>query len=215
MKVSQAEFLDQYNKAERIHRENNKADGTKKGKESGESQFREVLDSYQSEDGLNETNAAYTNPKVRMDTVTMERLLQETEEIRGSVHQMIREFLDRQGKTEEQLKSAGEGEGELTVDEIAREEAEKLLGPGGALSPEAVSDRIVNFSIAVFGGDTGKVDVIRSAIDRGFDEAERMLGHLADVSKETYGLIQEKLDQWVNGPEEETGQDESQAGDNA
>jgi uncharacterized protein DUF5610 len=198
MKIDQAEFLNQYN-ANRINKENDKKEGVVKG-EDGESQFKQLMDSYIPEEAKDDNvNAAYRNPKFSMNTMVMERLMKETEEIQGSVHQMIRGLLDRQGITESQLKSGNIDD--IDVDKLAQEKAQELLGPGGALSPEAVSDRIVSFSIAVFGGDTSKIDIIRSSIDRGFDEAERMLGGLADVSKDTYQLIQDKLDKWVNDGE--------------
>jgi len=199
MKINQADILNQYN-TNRINQElnNNKStDGTG----DTQSQFKEMLDTYFQSTG-NEDNlqATYGNPKLNMDAMVMETLWQESDDIQGSINQLIQGLMDRQGITEAQLKS-GEVD-EVSVDELARQKAEELIGPGGALSPEAVSDRIVNFSIAAFGGDTGKIDTIRDAIDRGFDEAKRMLGgELADVSKETYDLIQEKLDNWVNGGE--------------
>jgi hypothetical protein len=209
MKVSQAEFLKQYDQASRLNQELNKTNDSQKGSETEGAkgtEFKELLDSYQSGEKAAQTQASYKHPGLQMDTVAMSRLLKETEDIQGSVHRLIRELIERQGLSEDQLKKGEDGEN-LSVDEIAQEEAKKLIGPGGPLSPEAVSDRIVNFSIAVFGGDTGKVDIIRGAIDRGFDEAERMLGSLADISKDTYGLIQEKLDDWVNG-EYEPGEEE-------
>lgn len=201
MKVSESNLMNQL-AAEQLKPKNDKTgktDITSQPEGEGAS-FNDLLE-------LNMTSAeevaiAYNNPKLAMDNAVIQQLMQETEEIGGKVHDLVRGLLDRQGLTAEQLEQLKEGK--VTVDEIAVEEAKKLIGPGGALSPEAVSDRIVNFSIAAFGGDTGKIDIIRGAIDRGFDEAERMLGGLQDISKETYKLIQEKLDDWVNGPEEES-----------
>ena len=194
MKVDQTDFLQQYNTA-KIQAEKTQNQSTNKMDDT-KAKFQEMLDSYQNGDGKEvDFSSAYKNPSLAMDTATVENLMQESKEIQGSVHQLIRGLLDRQGITIDMLKE-GEVE-EVTVDELAREKAAKLIGPGGELSPEKVSDRIVGFSIAVFGGDTSKVDVIRGAIGRGFDEAEKMMGGLADVSKETYDLIQDKLDKWV------------------
>jgi len=206
MKVNQADILNQYNAA-RLNNQINKnnttdnAGNTDKSKQTN-SGLQELMDSYKPEGNTKtgDTLSAYANPKFAMDIETVQKLMKETEEIQGSVHQMIRGLMERQGINEAQL-NGGQAEN-MTVDEAAREKAQELIGPGGELSPEKVSDRIVDFSIAVFGGDTSKIDIIRGAIDRGFDEAERMLGGLADVSKETYTLIQEKLDKWVEGGDE-------------
>lgn len=142
------------------------------------------------------TDATYSNPTYDINNLAIQQLMTEHEDIQDSVFELVKGLLERQGYTEEQLQS-GEVE-DVTVDELAQKKAAELVGPGGLLSPEKVSERIVQFSIAVVGGDKGKIDLIRSSIDRGFDEAEQLLGGLQDISKDTYKLIQEKLDAWMN-----------------
>jgi hypothetical protein len=157
-----------------------------------------------------ETDAVYTNPAFDVNSMAVQQLMNESDDIQGTVNQLITDLLKRQGYSEEQIK-AGDFD-DVSIDEIAREEAAKLIGPGGELSPEKVSDRIVNFAIGVFGGDKSKIDIIRDSIDRGFGEAEKILGELADVSKETYQLIQEKLDQWIEeGKEGEAGEESKES----
>lgn len=182
--------------------------------------FQELLDSVQLSGDVpgdlpdaDAIQAAYKNPKFTMDSLVVEQLMQEHGEIQDSVNQLIRDMMERQGISEKQLRQGDVAE--LTVDEAARQKAAEMIGPGGPLSPEAVSDRIVNFSIAAFGGDKSKIDIIRTSIDRGFNEAEKMLGSLADVSVETYDLIQEKLDNWVNpgSSGDESGESVESAGD--
>jgi hypothetical protein len=197
MKVNSTDMINQL-AADQLKR-TNKSDDAKKGNKP-DTPFNELLDSVQlsgNDPDAQGVQAAYQNPQMTMDSLVVDKLMQETEDIQGSVNQLIRSLLERQGITEEQLLS-GDVE-EMTVDEAARQKAAEMIGPGGPLSPEAVSDRIVTFAIGVFGGDQSKIDIIRSSIDRGFDEAENILGSLADVSVKTYDLIQEKLDDWVNG----------------
>jgi hypothetical protein len=146
-------------------------------------------------------DATYSyNANITMNSAAVDQLMKEGQDIRDSVRNLVQDMLERQGFTIEQLKR-GEIE-KIDVDEITQEKAKELIGPGGALSPENVSDRIVNFAIAGFGGDKSKIDIIRNAIDRGFAEAKRMLGgELAEVSQKTYELIQQKLDNWINDGE--------------
>ena len=101
-------------------------------------------------------------------------------------------MLKRQGKT---LKLV-EPDEFIEVDETARLEAQELIGPDGALGVEAVSQRIVDFAIAISGGDKSKLDTLKKAINQGFKEAEKILGELPDISKQTYDRIMEKLDNW-------------------
>ncbi len=201
MKVSESNLINQL-AAEQLKPKNDKSGNSgQTGETDGQGMsFNDLLDINMS--SAEEVAVAYNNPGLIMDNAVVQRLMQETEEIGSSVHDLVRGLLERQGLTVEQLEQMKDGK--VTVDEIAAEEAEKLIGPDGPLSPEAVSDRIVNFSIAAFGGDTGKIDIIRGAIDRGFDEAEQMLGGLQEISTETYELIQQKLDDWVNGNENTT-----------
>ena len=51
----------------------------------------------------------------------------------------------------------------------------------------------------LFRSDKSKADSLRAAIEQGFDEAEKILGELPEISKETYKLTMEKFDAWVNG----------------
>ena len=192
MKISQTNLLNQL-ATEQLNRKDNKIDKNRQGK-TGDDTALNFDDIFQAK--INSGEAFSYNHQVTLNSAAVNQLMQEGEDIRNSVRDLVRDFLERQGVTLDQLKS-GEIE-ELEVDEITQKRAQELIGPGGALSPENVSDRIVNFAIAGFGGDKSKIDIIRSAIDQGFSEAEHILGELADVSKQTYDLIQQKLDNWIN-----------------
>jgi hypothetical protein len=109
---------------------------------------------------------------------------------------LVKQLLERQGLTFEDLKDF---KGEIKVDEQARTEAAAAIADGGPLSAEAVSDRIVEFAKAVSGGDKSKLDTLRSSIDQGFAEAEKLLGgSLPEISHQTRDLINQKLDAWAN-----------------
>ena len=92
--------------------------------------------------------------------------------------------------------------GNYTVDELAKEQAQKSLEEGGYWSVEETSNRIVDFAKALTGGDPSKVEDMRSAIEQGFKEATKTWGKdLPDITKDTYNAIQTKLDQWASGEE--------------
>jgi hypothetical protein len=204
MKISQPDILSNLlnTNPDRFNKNKTEKNGGRDGQTAG------TGDLYES--NALDTDAVYTNPALDMNSMAVRHLMNESDDIQGTVNQLITDLLKRQGYSEEQIK-AGDFD-DVSIDEIAREEAAKLIGPGGELSPEKVSDRIVNFAIGVFGGDKSKIDIIRDSIDRGFGEAENILGELADVSKDTYQLIQEKLDQWMEeGKEGETGEESKES----
>lgn len=126
------------------------------------------------------------------DKSTVDKLKRDSEKAYAYLKRIVEDMLRRQGKTLNLL----EPDELVEVDEEARLEAQELIGPHGELGVEAVSQRIVDFAIALSGGDKSKLDTLRRAIDQGFKEAEKILGGLPDISKETYSRIMEKLEAW-------------------
>ena len=126
------------------------------------------------------------------DKATINKLKLDSQRANQQLIRIVEELLKRQGKTLNLLNP----EDVIEVDEQARAEAAALIGPDGDLGVEAVSQRIVDFAIAISGGDKSKLETLRGAIDKGFKEAEKILGGLPDISKETYKAVMEKLDAW-------------------
>ena len=127
------------------------------------------------------------------DKNTILKLKRQSEENQASLIRLVEEMLRRQGKT---LNLLNPGE-IVEVDEQARLEAKELIGPDGPLGAEAVSQRLVDFAIALSGGDKSKAETLRAGIEKGFKEAEKILGELPEISKETYKLTMEKFDAWA------------------
>ena len=136
-----------------------------------------------------EKKVTYDRPKV--DHAAIEKLHQETERAYNYLKQIVAQLLERQGLTYRDWSQVG-------IDEEACAEASALISEGGELSPEKVSDRIVEFAKAISGGDKSKIDTFRDAIEKGFAEAARVLGgELPEVSQKTYDLVMQKLDTWA------------------
>ncbi|UNC91724.1 hypothetical protein [Candidatus Contubernalis alkaliaceticus] len=133
----------------------------------------------------------------RVDTYGKDiaRLKKKSEETYQTLRMIVSQLLERQGYTLEQLK--GNSIESFEVDETARAEAAQLIADDGPLGPEAVSSRIVDFAIAISGGDTSKLDKLKGAIDKAFKLVEEQLGSLPEVSLRTYDMIMEKLDSWA------------------
>ncbi len=137
----------------------------------------------------------YNKPKSQVDEKTIQRLKEESDRTYSNLREMVKELLERQGMT---FKDIDNPEAVVKVDEEARLEAQSMISDGGPLSPEVVSDRIIEFAKAISGGDKEKFETIKSAIDEGFKEAERILGgELPEISQKTYEMVMEKLDRWA------------------
>lgn len=131
------------------------------------------------------------------DHVDISVLKEEAEKAHAHLRQIVEDLLRRQGIEVDKLKDLKPEE--IKVDQQARDEAKQMIAPGGPLSAEAVSDRIVDFAKSISGGDKEKLALLRDAIEEGFQQAKEMMGgELPDISNKTYELIQEKLDAWEN-----------------
>ncbi len=83
----------------------------------------------------------------------------------------------------------------LPVDPATRSAAEAAVASGGSWSAEAVSERLVNFALRISGGDESKLELIKSAINEGFRQAEKIFGGiLPDICYETRRQTTEKLE---------------------
>lgn len=175
-------------------RQNAAEDSQNTGKVKPNESNREIADEYIP--GREQKNVSYTNHTKRYNAQLIARLKQESEEAHNQLRELVRKLLERQGLT---YRDALNPKTQIAVDDTARLEAKEAIGAGGLLSPEKVSDRIVDFAIALSGGDKNKIAAIREAIDKGFREAAKALGGtLPKISNKTYDLIMEKLDGWVN-----------------
>lgn len=82
--------------------------------------------------------------------------------------------------------------------DMTPEEAQKAISEDGEWGINAVSDRIVAFAIAISGNDASKLDTLKAAIDKGFEQASAALGgQLPDICSRTYDAIMQKLDSWA------------------
>lgn len=98
---------------------------------------------------------------------------------------------------------------ELSIDETARAEAEKMIGEDGEWGVDKTAARILDFAKAISGGDPSKIDLLRNAVEKGFDEAARLWGgDLPEISQKTYDKVMEGFDAWKNG---ETAEAETEA----
>ena len=95
----------------------------------------------------------------------------------------------------------GQGQAARTSEDSqsdAVSQAQSLISQDGPWGVEAVSTRLVDFAIAVSGGDASKLETLKAAIADGYSQAEKAFGGtLPDICQKTYDATMEKLDQWA------------------
>lgn len=84
------------------------------------------------------------------------------------------------------------------TDAASIEQASLAISEDGEYGVKAVSDRIVDFAVKISGGDTTKLDELKTAIKKGFDQAGIEFGRdLPSISNRTYDAVMKKLDDWA------------------
>jgi hypothetical protein len=85
----------------------------------------------------------------------------------------------------------------VEIDDETRSAAQAAIGEGGPFSIEAVATRLLDFAVAISGGDPSRIEVLRNAVARGFEAAERQWGGtLPEISQRTREAVMEGFDQW-------------------
>lgn len=142
-----------------------------------------------------EANKSIKHLEEPKDQIDISILKEEADKAHAHLRQIVEDLLKRQGIEIDKLPDLKAED--IKVDQQARDEAAKMVESGGPLSPEAVSDRIVDFAKSISGGNKDKLDLLRDAIEEGFAQAKEFMGgELPEISSKTYDMIQEKLDAW-------------------
>lgn len=133
--------------------------------------------------------------KVIYDKVTIEKLKEKSDRAYQNLRNIVEELLRKQGLSFKRLEQ--EKELEIKIDDETRAKAKEAIEEGGEYSAETVSDRIVDFAKAISGGDKEKFDLLKDAIEEGFEQARDAFGgELPEISNRTYDLVMEKLENW-------------------
>ena len=94
--------------------------------------------------------------------------------------------------------------GNFTVDPATKAQAQADIAEDGYWGVNATSDRIVDFAVALAGDDPEKLEEMRAAFQKGFDQATKTWGgELPEISQKTYDAVMEKFDK-LTGKTEET-----------
>lgn len=89
--------------------------------------------------------------------------------------------------------------GNFTVDAETKAQAQKDIAEDGYWGVEQTSSRILDFAKALSGGDPSKIEKLRDAFKKGFEQATKTWGAtLPDISQRTYDSTMKKFDDWAN-----------------
>lgn len=137
----------------------------------------------------------YKKPSQRkVDRKAIDGMIEESNRKLENFKNLIRTLIEKQGGT---VEAALSGKFKVEIDEVTRLEAQEAISEDGEFGVAQTAGRIVDFAKAISGGDKSKLGVLKDAIQRGFDEAEKILGELPEVSRQTHKEVMRQLDEWA------------------
>ena len=117
-------------------------------------------------------------------------------QLRGIVEQMMSKQGAAIGKADDMWSFLAGGN--FTVSADVKAQAQADIAEDGYWGVNQTSDRILDFAKALTGGDSSKVEDIRTAIEKGFSEAAKLWGdELPEISQKTHDAVMKGLDEWA------------------
>jgi len=117
---------------------------------------------------------------------------QQVDSFRRMVETLLNQQAERQGFV------SGWNIRDIEVTDEMRAEAQEMIDEGGYFSVESTATRLLDFAVAISGGDPSRIDLLRDAVQRGFDQAERMFGgELPEISHQTLEAVMNGFDEWA------------------
>ena len=110
---------------------------------------------------------------------------------------LVEQLLTKQGKTFNNANDIWSvlASGDFTVDPATKAQAQADIAEDGYWGVNQTSQRILDFATALTGGDPDKIEEMRSAFQKGFDQATETWGkELPEISKQTYDAVMEGFD---------------------
>lgn len=131
------------------------------------------------------------------DQALISKLKADAEARTAQLRSLVEQLMTKQGNAYGQANDMWKflASGEYSVDPATKLQAQKDIAEDGYWGVEATSDRIIDFATALTGGDPSKIEEMRAAFQKGFDQAkETWGGELPEISQRTYDAVMAKFD---------------------
>ncbi len=131
------------------------------------------------------------------NTDLVNKLKADQESRQRQLQSIVEKLLTQQGQTFNNANGIWSvlASGKLEVDAATKLQAQKDIADDGYWGVEQTSDRIVDFASALTGGDPDKIEEMREAFKKGYEQAKKTWGgELPEISQRTYDAVMEKFD---------------------
>ncbi len=144
-----------------------------------------------------EKATASTKKTYTPDTNLINKLKADAEARTAQLRSLVEQMMGKQATVNGQATDIWSflREGNYTVDPATKAQAQADIAEDGYWGVNQTSDRIIQFATALTGGDPDKIEEMREAFKKGYEQAEKTWGgSLPDISKKTYDAVMEKFD---------------------
>ncbi len=144
------------------------------------------------------------------NTALVNQLKQDAENRMNTFKKMIADMMSKQagtfGTATDDAMWKFLAKGDFTVDAATKAQAQADIAEDGYWGVEQTSTRIIDFAVALTGGDPDKLEDMREAFKKGYAQAEKTWGgELPEISQKTYEAVMKKFDELagISATEEE------------
>ena len=142
-------------------------------------------------------NPTASAQKYTQNTELVNKLKADAESHTKQLQNIVQQLMTKQGQTFNNANDMWRflASGKFEVDEATKLQAQKYIAEDGYWGVNQTSDRIIDFAKALTGGDPSKIEDMRDAFKKGYEQAEKTWGgKLPEISKQTYDAVMEKFD---------------------
>lgn len=166
-------------------------------KTASKSAYSEVSASY--EPSSKTSSASKTTTSATDRKAVIAQLKSDTEQRMAQMQSLVTKMFSKQGITigtaDDMWKALASGNFTADADTIAK--AKEDISEDGYWGVNQTSDRLLDFAVALSGGDEEKMKKMVSAVQKGFKEATKAWGKdLPSISNDTYSATMQKFDKW-------------------
>ena len=138
-----------------------------------------------------------TKKTYTQNTDLVNKMKADAENRAQQLQNIVQQLLSKQGKTYNTANGiwGALASGNFQVDAATKAQAQADIAEDGYWGVKQTSERILDFAIALTGGDPDKIEEMRAAFEKGYKMAEKTWGgKLPDIIKQTYDAVMAGFD---------------------
>lgn len=152
---------------------------------------------------VDNSKAPYANPAL------VQQLKSDAENRFAQLQSLVEKLMLKQSGTSKNAEAGSIWdalrEGKVEVDPETRAQAQKDVAEDGYWGVNQTSDRILDFAKALAGNDPKKLEEMREAFKKGYEQAEKTWGgKLPEISQQTFDAVNRKFDDLIGSLQTQT-----------